>query len=488
MAHPAQALEEVVVELPLLQSRFALKISELQRPEALLEGNSDLAELNRASGGELGRGLMRLFHQPLPFDITPVTEAAVGSPLLEQALLLLSSLGRVEGLETDLSGERLRQALLEAQAADPQSNLSLWQLLRALPGDRVIFNPSKAHFAISRLIRQRSEAEALFAAASVAANAPPQSLQPVRVSQHQLAVKHRSAPLALTVVQPITAGEQLLVLISHGLWDSPLNFLGWAQALASEGYTVVLPSHPGSDSHQQHQVLSGQAPPPEAAELGLRALDLSAINDAVANNRLAGLQGLATDRIVVIGHSWGATTALQLAGVRPQPELLRERCGDVEDPSRNLSWALQCSWLQGVHQASFSDPRVVAVVAVSPPMSLLFPRGSAAALRSRVLLVSGTDDWVVPPDPEAIAPFRSSAQRANSLVLVKGGDHFNLRPGSSKDGGVLAPLLVKWSDAAFAAAAAGETHNGSEPLVLDGAWGSSQIPMADVTSQVRANQ
>jgi predicted dienelactone hydrolase len=121
-------------------------------------------------------------------------------------------------------------------------------------------------------------------------------------------------------------------------------------------------------------------------------------------------------------------------------------------------------------------------------MSLLFARGSAAALRSRVLLVSGTDDWVVPPDPEAIAPFRASAQRSNSLVLVKGGDHFNLRPGSSKDGGVLAPLLVKWSDAAFAAAAAGETHNGSEPLVLDGAWGSSQIPMADVTSQVRGNQ
>jgi hypothetical protein len=104
-----------------------------------------------------------------------------------------------------------------------------------------------------------------------------------------------------------------------------------------------------------------------------------------------------------------------------------------------------------------------------------------------VLLVSGTDDWVVPPDPEAIAPFRSSAQPTNSLVLVKGGDHFNLRPGSSKDGGVLAPLLVKWSHAVLGAAVAGGTNNKSEPLVLDGAWGSSKIPMADVTSQVRSN-
>lgn len=52
------------------------------------------------------------------------------------------------------------------------------------------------------------------------------------------------------------------MLISHGLWDSPASFEGWARHLASHGYTVLLPYHPGSDQSQQQAMLSGKVPPP----------------------------------------------------------------------------------------------------------------------------------------------------------------------------------------------------------------------------------
>jgi hypothetical protein len=83
-------------------------------------------------------------------------------------------------------------------------------------------------------------------------------------------------------------------------------------------------------------------------------------------------------------------------------------------------------------------------------MSLLFARGFTSEQGGRVLLVSGNRDWVVPPDPEAIAPMRWGRAIGNQLVLVQGGDHFNLRPQGAADGGVLGPLLFAWTEAACA--------------------------------------
>jgi len=40
---PVQALEEVVVELPLMENTLTVKLSELKDPAALMQGTSDLA-------------------------------------------------------------------------------------------------------------------------------------------------------------------------------------------------------------------------------------------------------------------------------------------------------------------------------------------------------------------------------------------------------------------------------------------------------------
>ncbi|MEY4358909.1 MAG: hypothetical protein RLZZ631_395 [Cyanobacteriota bacterium] len=483
---PVRAIEEVVVELPLLENTIKLRLSELSSPEALISGNSDLAELDRASNGELGRKLVKLLNHPVPIGLRQFTDASVGSPLLEQTLLLVSSFGTVEGRRPDLSGETLKAALDRATAASPDGDPTLLQLMQAIPGERARLDLAQAQFILARMLRHRRQADRLMASTAPAAAAAAPVDGPVLVSHPQLPVTHRPEPLDLVLVQPQGPSNGRLVLISHGLWDTPRNFEGWGRVLAAQGYTVLLPRHPGSDKQQQHEVLSGQAPPPTAAELGLRAQDLRAVADAVAAGRIAGIAGVDASKLVVIGHSWGATTALQVAGVKPQDSALRKRCDNVDDPDRNLSWTLQCSWIQGVDQAGIADPRVIAVAAVSPPVSLLFPRGSGREMNGRILLVSGTHDWIVPPDPEAVAPFVLAAPLGNQLVLVKGGDHFNLRAGKAPNGGVLAPLLLEWTNRAFAAGSAARPAEGAQPLLPAGEWGSSEKPMADVTARMKA--
>lgn len=126
---------------------------------------------------------------------------------------------------------------------------------------------------------------------------------------------------------------------------------------------MLLPYHPGGDQRQQQVMLSGKVPPPGPAELRLRPLDVSALIDAAAIGKLVLTPGLRTEQVVVLGQSWGGTTALQLAGVRPSSARLQKRCSDLNDPSRKLSWVLPCSFMTSADQAGLADRRVKAVVA-----------------------------------------------------------------------------------------------------------------------------
>ena len=479
----ARALEEIVIKIPLLNTDFTVRVSELSNPRSLRTGTSDLAELDRASGGDVGRELLALLNQPVPLSLTQVANGSVGSPLLEQAMFVLSSLGTLEGRSPDLTGKTLRDALIKASKNGEPTLLSL---IEAIPGQRVILNLGRARQIVSRMAQQREQATRLLASTppSQAPTAPIVPRNDVLQSIVPLVVPHRSQPIELEVLQPRQGGNGHLVVVSHGLWDGPASFEGWGTFLAGQGYTVILPRHPGSDKAQQQEVLTGEAPPPGPEELALRPKDLKAVIDALEAGRLGGAIKVDTKHVVVIGHSWGATTALQVAGVRPKQVDLVARCGKKDDPSRNLSWTLQCSWLQGVDQAALQDPRVIAVAAVSPPVSLLFPRGSGQNLSARVLLVSGSRDWIVPPDPEAIAPMEWGSSLGNRLVLVQGGDHFNLRPGSSANGGVLGPLLLEWTNAAFASGEAVRPSRGAVNLLPANGWGSAVMPMADVTDKL----
>lgn len=481
---PARSLETLVVQIPLLQTSFSLRVSDLADQAGGLPGSSDFAQLDRATNGRLSRELRRLLATPLPIQTRSVVANALGTPLFAQVTLLASAVARIEGLPPDRDGRLLARAL---QAMPLDRPLTILSLLQALPGQTASIDLQEALEAVQRLqLQQRrgvllaSELPPVSSAAAGAAAGPlPTASRSISVS-----VPHRSTPLRLELVSPTQGGNRRLVLISHGLWDGPVSFEGWADLLASHGYTVILPYHPGSDSQQQQAMLSGKAAPPSPDELRQRPLDISALIDAVERGGIPGLAGVAADRVVVIGHSWGATTALQLAGASPSSSRLRQRCDDLHDPDRNLSWVLQCSFLGTADQASLADPRVIGIVAVSPPLNLLFDTGAARPMQARALLVSGTADWVVPSGPEAIDRFATPGRHGHQLVLVGGGDHFNLRAARGSAQAPLSPLLLAWTEAVFGAGAGARPAPGAAPLLSPQGWGSSTLPMVEASSRL----
>ena len=108
---PARALETIELKLPLVETTFSIRLAELSDPRALLTGNSDLAELDQATRGAIGRSLVDLFNAPLPLQALDVARQVVPSPLAQQALLLLSSLGGVDGLPADVSSDTVLKVL-----------------------------------------------------------------------------------------------------------------------------------------------------------------------------------------------------------------------------------------------------------------------------------------------------------------------------------------------------------------------------------------
>lgn len=478
----ARALETVQLQLPLLQTSFTVQVKDLGDPRKLLRGNSDLSDLDRASDGAIGRTMAELFNRPLPVASKNALTNAVGTPLLQQVLLMASTIGHIDGVAPDPDGQLLAAALKKAYTRD---QLTLLGLLQALPGKTASIDMEKALLALKRLQRQQDRAQALVATLPAQTVSPALNtagpLSPV-ITMVRLAVAHRSEPLSVEVVRPSQGGNGRLVVISHGLWDSPASFEGWATHLASHGYSVLLPVHPGSDKSQQQAMLSGKVPPPGPAELRYRPLDVTAVISAAAEGRIAGLGTVQADRVVVLGHSWGATTAIQLAGGQPGSVLLRKRCGNLADPDYNISWVLQCSFLDSADRAGLADPRVIAIGAVSPPLNLLFAPGSMLGMSARALLVSGSNDWVVTPGPEAVNRFiPAAADLGHQLVLVNGGDHFNLRGPAATPGGPLRGLLLAWVNGAFAAGPAVRATPQAPSLLPAAGWGDANLPLVPVS-------
>jgi predicted dienelactone hydrolase len=154
---------------------------------------------------------------------------------------------------------------------------------------------------------------------------------------------------------------------------------------------------------------------------------------------------------------------------------------------------LQCSFVSTADAPPQPDARVKSVVAVSPPIGLLFSPDAVQGIQARVLLVSGSHDWVVPPDPEALLPFSQSPALGHRLVLVKGGDHFNMRapakataPAKTPPSAVLSPLILAWVNGTFAAGNQAQPAAGAPSLLPPAGWGSAVMPMVDVTLEQAA--
>lgn len=220
-----------------------------------------------------------------------------------------------------------------------------------------------------------------------------------------------------------------LIVISHGLGSDRSTFQYFAQHLASHGFAVAVPEHPGSSSRQIQALLSGFAndvtPPRELID---RPLDISFMLDELTKKY--GTQ-LDTNNVGIIGQSFGGYTALALAGAKLNFAELDYQCSNLDD-SWNLSLLLQCLALElPGGKFDLQDERITSAIAINPLTSAIFGRSGFEQIDIPVMLVSGSADPITPALTEQIRPFTWLNTANKYLVLLNSGTHFSTLSESS---------------------------------------------------------
>ena len=370
-------------------------------------------------------GVLRLLRAPLITNRSmarQMLDSWAGRRLLDE----VADLVRVDDDTVGVTVLNTLETLLQQQA-----QVTSLDLLEALPAQRVrldfdgLLNVA-AHWR-AQLKRQQALVARLDRIPLQSATAS-LSLQPQETrtpSIQALKVPHRPQPLQLQLWKPADQQDkrQAWVVLMPGLGGTPDHFRWLGRLLSAKGWPVVVLEHPGSDSEAVGAWLQGRRRPPGAEVLPDRLKDLEAVLQAKAGNVLA----VPGERVVLVGHSMGALTAVLATGVRPQPGL-ENRCRTALDdlPLSNLSRLLQCQ-LSSVSLPITRPPSPMAgVVGLNSFGSLLWPRHRPVRLPVPALYTGGTLDLITPPINEQLELLLATApQSGSAAVLVQGASHFS---------------------------------------------------------------
>jgi predicted dienelactone hydrolase len=183
-----------------------------------------------------------------------------------------------------------------------------------------------------------------------------------------------------------------LVLLSHGLGGHAAN-MGWlASRLASEGFVVAAPNHPGSTT--------GDASQAAAIQVWNRPADLSAVLTAIVADPGMGSR-IDQEKVGVLGFSLGGHTALALVGARVEAGAYAHYC-------EGGAAGTECAWfarggvnLQKVDAERFNrsnhDPRVKMAVAVDPALAQAYDQPSLSKISVPTHVINlGRPGWIIP--------------------------------------------------------------------------------------------
>ena len=387
--------------------------------------------------------------QPIP--VTADTVSRVFGTSTGQ--VLLSQLGQVVQTEQGENGAKaVKTALL--QAAKQPGGVTFLRVIQEFPGTTMRLNLVRGLAIMNQVNRYIAQVNGVFAVLNQEFQQQARQRLPAtlpnltqpgtfkwQVQELTLNDPNRQRSLPVTVYLPNRQNAPT-VLISHGLGESRQSFAYLAQHLASYGFGVILPEHPGSDAQKLQRVLAGQEPEyivPE--ELVNRPLDVTfALNTLAAQPAFA--QALNLKQVAVLGHSYGGYTALAVAGARLNMANLTQVCTDaLQGVSLNLSLLLQCPGRRLPNPpVQFRDERVVAVMAVNPVGSALFGATGLAQVKIPTFFVTATQDVAAPSLYEQIMPFTWLGSSQRYLAIMEGASHFSIL--GADTGGIPLPVEV----------------------------------------------
>lgn len=241
--------------------------------------------------------------------------------------------------------------------------------------------------------------------------------------------RNRVVPARLFIPQTAAGQTFPVVVFSHGLWADRQSYEYFARHIASHGYVVILPQHPGSDARTisclacdlglvtdwmlENPVQGGlinlpdrnflQSSIKDPDNLVNRPLDVSFVIDQVAAD--PALSPVAdASRVGVAGHSFGAYTAMASAGML------------VDLPEGH-----------GGADRSFRDPRITATFAMSAqgPGTMGISEGAWFAFGTPAMFLTGTHDYGAGPSAEAWrrTPFDQISGSDKYLLTINGAGH-----------------------------------------------------------------
>ena len=370
-------------------------------------------------------GVLRLLRAPLITNRSmarQMLDSWAGRRLLDE----VADLVRVDDDTVGVTVLNTLETLLQQQA-----QVTSLDLLEALPARRVRLDFDGLLDVAAQWRAQLKRQQALVArldriplqSATASLSLQPQETRTPSIQA--LKVPHRSQPLQLQLWKPADqqAKRQAWVVLMPGLGGTPDHFRWLGRLLSANGWPVVVLEHPGSDSEAVEAWLQGRRRPPGAEVLPDRLKDLEAVLQAKAGNVLT----VPGERVVLVGHSMGALTAVLATGVRPQPGL-ENRCRTALDdlPLSNLSRLLQCQLSSVSLPITRSPSPMAGAVGLNSFGSLLWPRHRPVRLPVPALYTGGTLDLITPPINEQLELLLATApQSGSAAVLVQGASHFS---------------------------------------------------------------
>ncbi|WP_083602464.1 alpha/beta hydrolase [Hydrococcus rivularis] len=369
-----------------------------------------------------------------PVQLYRFFKTSIGEDILEGIGQLIRTPGGRNGKYP------LRGALF--QAASDSEGLTLLNFLRKFPTD--IQLDTDEIFAVAEKVQRAVEVTAaLVEKVSQLSDRKARKDRPVNfaalpdlrvrgsygVEKQVLTLRDESRDRTLTVYlykpQRWRPEKTPVVIMSHGLGSRPKDFSARAEHLASHGYFVALPQHPGSDLTRFQETLAGYYRDIFSLdEFVDRPLDISFIIDELQKRDRTEFEGrLNLEEVGVLGHSFGGYTALAVAGAQIDFDNLKKSC-DAPDWDPNLSLLLQCRALALPRKNyNFKDPRVKAVIAVNPVNSSIFGPQGLSQIQIPVLVVAGSYDPATPAVFEQIRSFPWLSTPNKYLAVAEGQAH-----------------------------------------------------------------
>ena len=192
--------------------------------------------------------------------------------------------------------------------------------------------------------------------------------------------------LSLAIGAPIAEGRFPLAVFSHGSGASPLSYNHIAVGLASRGFIVAMPLHPGNNFRDNTRAGSVQNYTERPKHIS-SAIDFLLALAPVHNH-------IQSDKIAVLGHSVGGYTALAVAGGVASTNTLLEQCL-TNALTDSYCLAARAGGLKEVSIQHLKDSRVKALALIAPVGVLFAADRALAAVDIPVLMLSAEFDQVL---------------------------------------------------------------------------------------------